>query len=202
MEIKNRIIRESENLFIKFGIRCISMDDICQKLGISKKTLYQVVADKEDLVKKVIQHHIAEERTAFKRITDNSENAMDEMFKITQYVLQLLKKMNPATKLDLEKHYREQYLMFKKNQFDFIYNTIKNNLEKGIKDGIYRNDLDTDIIAKLYMTKALIMIDDELFPDEKYDKTKVFVEHMIYHLKGVISDKGKELFNQYIRTIQ
>ena len=122
MELRKRIVQESENLFIKFGIKCISMDDICQKLGISKKTLYQVVTDKEELVQKVIMHHIDEERTAFEKITHSSENAMDEMFKITQHVLQQLKRMNPATIMDLEKHYREQFNIFKKNQFDFRWN--------------------------------------------------------------------------------
>ena len=87
-------------------------------------------------------------------------------------------------------------------QFDFIYNTMKKNLEKGIKDGIYRDDLNTDIIAKLYMTKAMSMINVELFPDDQYDKTTVFVEHMIYHLRGIISEKGNEFFNKYIQTIQ
>ncbi len=202
MELRKRIVQESENLFIKFGIKCISMDDICQKLGISKKTLYQVVTDKEELVQKVIMHHIDEERTAFEKITHSSENAMDEMFKITQHVLQQLKRMNPATIMDLEKHYREQFNIFKKNQFDFIYSTLKHNLEKGIQDGIYRDDLDTDIISKLYMTKAMSMINEDLFPDESYDKTKIFVEHMIYHLRGIVSEKGKEFFNQYIQTIQ
>ncbi len=202
MELRKRIVQESENLFIKFGIKCISMDDICQKLGISKKTLYQVVTDKEELVQKVIMHHIDEERAAFEKITHSSENAMDEMFKITQHVLQQLKRMNPATIMDLEKHYREQFNIFKKNQFDFIYSTLKHNLEKGIQDGIYRDDLDTDIISKLYMTKAMSMINEDLFPDESYDKTKIFVEHMIYHLRGIVSEKGKEFFNQYIQTIQ
>ena len=71
-----------------------------------------------------------------------------------------------------------------------------------ILDGIYRDDLDTDIISKLYMTKAMSMINEDLFPDESYDKTKIFVEHMIYHLRGIVSEKGKEFFNQYIQTIQ
>ncbi len=202
MDIRKRIIKESENLFIKFGIKCISMDDICQKIGISKKTLYQVVSDKEELVREVMVHHLEEEKSVFNSITHDSENAIDEMLKITQHVLTLLKRMNPATSLDLEKHYRELFINMKAAQFDFIYNTMKKNLEKGIKDGIYRDDLNTDIIAKLYMTKAMSMINVELFPDDQYDKTTVFVEHMIYHLRGIISEKGNEFFNKYIQTIQ
>jgi hypothetical protein len=124
------------------------------------------------------------------------------MFRITEHVLQSLKKMNPTTKIDLEKHYREEWIKLKNNQFQFIYSTIKQNLEKGIKDGIYRNDLNTDVIAKLYMTKAMSMINEELFPIEEYDKTLVFIEHIKYHLRGIISEKGRELFNQYIQTIQ
>ena len=202
MDVKKRIVLEAESLFLKFGIRCVSMDDICQKLSISKKTLYQSIKDKEELIKKVLAHHALREKAAFEKIAASSENAIDEMFQITKHVLQLLQNMNPTTKIDLQRLYREQYDKMMNERFDFIYSNIKNNLEKGINDGIYRDDLNTDIIAKLYMVKSMSVLDENLFPKEDYDTKKVFIELVICHLKGIISEKGKVLFNQHIQSIQ
>lgn len=202
MDVKKRIVLEAENLFLKFGIRCVSMDDICHKLCISKKTLYQTIKDKEELIKKVLAHHALNEQNAFEKIAATSENAIDEMFQITKHVLQLLQKMNPATKIDLQRLYRVQYDKMMNERFDFIYLNIKNNLEKGIRDGIYRDDFNTDIIAKLYMVKSMSILDENLFPKTDYDTKKVFIELIIYHLKGIISEKGTVLFNQHIQSIQ
>lgn len=202
MDLKNKVIAESECLFIKYGIKSISMDDISNRLGISKKTLYQVVTDKEDLVKKAIQFHLDQEKKELNDITKSSFDAIDEMFKVTQHVLNFFRKFNPVTQFDLEKYYKDYYQKMKKIHFDFIYSVIKNNLVRGINDGFYREDLDSDIISRLYIIKAMAILDDEVFPESTYEKASIFKEHMIYHLKGIISEKGHTLFNQHIQTLK
>ncbi|HMG14437.1 MAG TPA: TetR/AcrR family transcriptional regulator [Saprospiraceae bacterium] len=202
MDLKNKVIAESECLFIKYGIKSISMDDISSRLGISKKTLYQVVNDKEELVKKAIKHHMDQEREDLQLISSNSFDAIDEMVKVTQHVLEFFKRLNPITQFDLEKYYRDYYVKMKKQHFEFIYAVIKFNLEKGIKENIYRNDIDTDIISRLYIIKAMAILDDEIFPEAMYEKASIFKEHMIYHLKGIISEKGLSLFNQHIQSLK
>ena len=202
MELENKVIAESECLFIKYGIKSISMDDISNRLGISKKTLYQVVSDKEDLVKKTIQYHLDQEIKVINEITANSTDAIDEMFKVTKHVLTFFRMFNPVTQFDLEKYYREYYHKMKRLHFDFIYSVIKTNLERGMEDKIYREDLDTNIISRLYILKAMGIMDDEVFPETTYEKASIFKEHMIYHLKGVISEKGHKLFNHHIQTLK
>lgn len=202
MELKQRIIKESRCLFSRFGIKCISMDDISQKLGISKKTLYQEVTDKNELVNEVVADILNSERVELEEMFKSSEGAIDEMIKITQHVIQLLSSINPATLLDLQRHHPALYDKIKKYQYDFIYKVIRNNLEKGMTEGIYRDDLNADVVAKLYLTKAMTIADETVFPTDKYNKTTIFVEHVIYHLKGVISEKGTKFLNQYIQTIQ
>lgn len=202
MELKSRIIEEAKNLFMKFGIKCISMDDISQKLGISKKTLYQEVSDKNALVKEVFDNILSCEREDFSQIFNSSDDAIEEMFKLNQYVIQMVGKLNPSTLLDLEKYYNSMYQELKSYQFDFIYKVIKNNLDKGIRDGLYRDDMNTDLVAKLYLIKSMSLMREEMFPVAVYSKTTIFVEHVIYHLRGIISEKGKEILNKYIQTIQ
>lgn len=202
MDLKNKVIAESSCLFIKFGIKSISMDDISNRLGISKKTLYQVVNDKEELVKKAMEQHMNLEIQELKEISINSFDAIDEMVKVTHHVLDFFKRLNPVTQYDLEKYYRDYYLKMKKHHFEFIYAVIKTNLEKGIKQKIYRSDIDTDIISRLYIIKAMAILDDEIFPEALYEKAAIFKEHMIYHLRGIISENGLSLFNQHIQTLK
>lgn len=202
MDLKNKVIAESSCLFIKFGIKSISMDDISNRLGISKKTLYQVVNDKEELVKKAMEQHMNLEIQELKEISINSFDAIDEMVKVTHHVLDFFKRLNPVTQYDLEKYYRDYYLKMKKHHFEFIYAVIKTNLEKGIKQKIYRIDIDTDIISRLYIIKAMAILDDEIFPEALYEKAAIFKEHMIYHLRGIISENGLSLFNQHIQTLK
>ncbi len=202
MNLENKVIAESGGLFIKYGIKSISMDDISSRLGISKKTLYQVVNDKEELVKKAMKQHMDNEMQALKDISKNSYDAIDEMVKVTHHVLDFFKRLNPLTQFDLEKYYRDYYIKMKRHHFDFIYSIIKANLEKGIQQNIYRKDLDSDIISRLYIIKAMAILDDEIFPEALYEKASIFKEHMIYHLKGIISEKGLSLFNQHIQTLK
>lgn len=202
MDLKNKVIAESGCLFIKFGIKSISMDDISNRLGISKKTLYQVVNDKEELVKKAMEQHMNLEIQELKEISINSFDAIDEMVKVTHHVLDFFKRLNPVTQYDLEKYYRDYYIKMKKHHFEFIYAVIKTNLEKGIKQKIYRTDIDTDIISRLYIIKAMAILDDEIFPEALYEKAAIFKEHMIYHLRGIISENGLSLFNQHIQTLK
>jgi hypothetical protein len=124
------------------------------------------------------------------------------MVKVTHHVLDFFKKLNPITQFDLEKYYRDYYIKMKKHHFEFIYAVIKANLEKGIRENIYRKDIDTGIISRLYIIKAMAILDDEIFPEALYEKASIFKEHMIYHLRGIISENGHSLFNQHIQTLK
>ena len=106
MELREKILLKVTELFMRYGVKSISMDDISSQLGISKKTLYQFVDNKKDLIQKVFERHIEEEMAAMKIIVNESENAVEEIVRIAQYVTQLLREMSPKTLYDLQKYYR------------------------------------------------------------------------------------------------
>ena len=193
------ILEKVHELFMKYGLKSVSMDDISRKLGISKKTLYQCVENKRDLIKEVFQKHIEEEEAAISEIVAKSKDAVDEMIEIARFVTALLREISPTTLYDMQKYYGDIWGMMEALHQDHIYSVIKTNLDRGISEGLYRKDLNTDIIAKLYVGKTLLIVDEDVFPLKDYNKEKLYVEYVHYHLHGIALPKGLKLFEKYTK---
>jgi TetR/AcrR family transcriptional regulator, cholesterol catabolism regulator len=187
-----------EQLFLRYGIKSVTMDDISRQLGMSKKTLYQFVDNKADLIKKVMQQHIDTEQEAMNQVRQQSNDAIDEMLGMGRYVTQMLREMSPSTVYDLHKHYRDTWEMVESFHQEHIYKCIKTNLENGVKEGLYRSDFDADIIAKLYVTKAMLLVNEDVFPLKNYNKEKLFKTLLVYHIHGVASAKGLKKLERYL----
>ncbi|MCB9285260.1 MAG: TetR/AcrR family transcriptional regulator [Lewinellaceae bacterium] len=196
METIEKILSRSESLFLRFGIRSITMDDIARELGISKKTLYQFVDNKADLIHKVLLQFIEDEQRTIREINQQSSNAIEEMLNIGRYITQVLRKLTPTTLFDLQKYYPESWQMIHKLNQDYIFSIIRNNLERGIQQGFYRPNLHVDIISRLYVGKTNYLIDEEVFPLREYDRGELYREFILYHMHGILSEKGRE----WIRT--
>ncbi|MBK7409291.1 MAG: TetR/AcrR family transcriptional regulator [Saprospirales bacterium] len=196
METIDKILVKSEALFLRYGIRSITMDDIARELGISKKTLYHFVDNKADLIHKVLLQFIEEERRVILEITQSSGNAIEEMLRIGRYITQVLRKLTPTTLFDLQKYYPDSWQMIRALNQEHIYGVIKNNLEQGIEQELYRHNLNTDIIARLYVGKSHYLVDEEFFPLRNYERGQLYLEFILYHMHGILSDKGRE----WIRT--
>ncbi len=187
-----------EQLFMRYGIKSVTMDDIARHLGISKKTLYQCVDNKADLIHKVMEQHIETELETMAQIRSASKDSIDEMLGISKHVTQMLREMSPTTVYDMRKYYRKTWDMVEGFQQKHIYDFIKTNLEKGVKEGLYRKDFDPDIIAKFYVAKTLFVVDEEMFPLRNYNKEKLFNAFSEYHIHGVASVKGLKKLEQYL----
>ena len=146
METGTRILDKSQELFLRYGIKSITMDDIARELGISKKTLYQYVDNKADLIQQIVVRFIQEEKERIGEICRQSTDAIEEMFNIASHVTQHLRSMAPSTMYDLQKYYREAWKMIEALNQQHIYNIIRENIEKGIRQGIYRKDINPDIM--------------------------------------------------------
>lgn len=201
MQLNNRILTKAENLFFKYGVKSISMDDLARHLGISKKTLYQSVENKKDLVLQVFQNHANEELEAVIRIRREAQDAIDEMIGVAKYVIPTLRKISPMLIYDMQKYYNEVWQMMEEYNNQEIYKAIKENIERGIREGVYREEFHPDIIAKLYVGKTMVLIDEELFPLQKYNKENLFKEHMQYHIRGIATSKGLKLLEKHFKKL-
>ena len=182
---------------MRYGIKSITMDDVAREMGISKKTLYQHVKNKTDLIERIIHQHIHEEKECLNEMPAKAHDAIEQVLMIAQYVVKVLRSMRPTTMFDLKKYYRSCWNMMEEFQQEYMYEMIRSNIEQGVKEGLYRDNMDADIIAKLYVGKTNLLTDEKLFPMREYDRDRLFSEYIQYHLRGIVSDKGMKQLKTY-----
>ncbi|MFT5166063.1 MAG: AcrR family transcriptional regulator [Saprospiraceae bacterium] len=197
MESKAKILQGATGLFLKYGVKSVTMDDISRELGISKKTLYQHVENKADLIEQTVQLYIDDEKKMIASIRGEAENAIHEMVILAKYITQMFREMPSGLTYDLQKYHRKSWDLMESYNQTHIYGVIKDNIERGIEQGVYRNDLNPDIIAKLYVGKTSIIVDEDVFPLRDYNKENLFKEYIKYHLHGIASAKGLKLLEKH-----
>ena len=185
MEVKDRIIVKATDLFMRYGIRSITMDEIASQLGISKKTIYQFFTDKDDMVEAVVDLEVKENEMKCIRCQGIAENAVHENFLIIEMSQELLKGMNPLIMYDLEKHHVKAFKKFRDYKYQFMYDMIRENLERGIQEDIYRPELDQDIIAKQRIETVFLIFNQDIFPNSRYKISEVQLELTLFFLHGI-----------------
>ena len=189
-------------LYMKYGIKSITMDDVARELGISKKTLYQFVTDKDDLVGKFIDNEIELRLEEVCKCFKIGFNAIEELFEISIFMNKLMRNQNPATEHDLQKYYPNHYQKTLQSRREGMYSYILLNLRKGKKEGLYREDLDADVIAKLYLSRSENIQFNELFTKEEFASLKLFIELLTYHVRGIATEKGIIILEQKIKDLE
>lgn len=187
---------------MKYGIKSITMDDVARELGISKKTLYQYVTDKTDLVKKVVELEIEDKAEGFSKMNCPGLNAIEEIFEVHKMVRQMLKDYNPSTEYDLRKYYPDLYNQVVKVRRERIYNNTVANLEKGKAEGLYRQELNNEIIAKLQLSRIETAFDDKVFTQEELLSPKLFLEMFVYHIRGIANEKGLQVLEKKMKELE
>jgi len=185
-----QIIDESAKVFMRLGIRSVNMDDIAQHLRISKKTLYQFVKDKNELVSRVVGHICSHHNTRITEICERSYNAIDESFEISTFVASQVGEMHPSIHFDLQKYHPEAWALLQSTEREDIYECVTANMRKGVEEGLYRDDLNIDVVARIYISRFDVAFDGELFPKVKYRFDEVIWEMFRYHIRGIASDMG------------
>lgn len=184
------ILDQALKLFMRHGIRSMTMDDVATNLHISKKTLYQYFTDKNDLVERAVARMSGHHTACIDTICEQGLNAIDEQHEIATYLAGLLSQVHPSIHYDLEKYHPRAWLEFHEGKRAHIYGCISRNMQKGIAEGLYRDDLNVDVVAKLYMARFDVLFDGEIFPMDKYSFADITWESFRYHVRGIASDKG------------
>jgi TetR/AcrR family transcriptional regulator, cholesterol catabolism regulator len=197
MEPKERILYKAHELYNKFGVRSVSMDDIATSLGISKKTVYQCYADKEELVRAVFDIILNDNQSRCTRDHRESENALHEIFLALDMMQEMFAKMNPVVLFDLQKYHPEIYQKFHQHKNGFLYQLIKSNLENGIKEELYRPDLDVEVVARFRIESIFIPFNSEAFPNNRTHLVQIEQELADLFLYGIVTAKGLKLFQKY-----
>lgn len=195
--IEDRIVAKALDLYLKYGIKSVTMGDLSRELGISKKTLYLYFENKEDLVKKVVDYQHDAEYTKIRKIRKASKNAVEELFRISRLNADLLRRMSPSTMYDLKKYYNEIWQERQSYKWNILYDSISKNLKWGIEEGLYRDDLNINITV-VHITYIMgTLVDERLVNTFGYSRLEIFEETFNYHIHGIASTKGLEIWKKY-----
>ena len=198
MKKKEKIINGALELFIRNGVKSMNMDEVATNLGISKKTLYVYFNNKQDLVQNCFQKHYDLVSEMINTSAAQFENAIDELFAIDDSCSLVMKQTNPYLLGELKRYYPNTWALIEQLKQKVLFDILKNNLNKGIEQEIYRNEIDVNIIAKLMISRIDALINDELFPLTQYDFRTLLRENRIYHIRGIATYKGVNYLEQKI----
>lgn len=201
-EKEKHIIEEAGKVFMRLGIRSVNMDDVAHHLRISKKTLYQFVKDKNDLVKRIVLMNCRHHKDSINAICEKGLNAIDEQFEIAGFIATQLGQMHPSVHFDLQKYHAEAWDLLERTEKADIYDCVSRNMQKGIKEGLYRKDLNIPVVAKIYIARFDAVFDNELFPENEISFKEVTWEMFRYHIRGIASDKGLEYLVKKVKKEQ
>ena len=190
------ILEKVSVLYRKYGIKSVTMDDVAHELGISKKTLYQFVEDKTELVEKVVEHTLQCNFSAMKAKKGTGDNAIEELIEVSQRVNALMKDHSQSYEYDLKKYYSGIYRNLMSARRKLMSESMLVNIRQGKKEGIYRRELNEEIIAKLHLLRVENLQSSEIFKEEEMRSVKFFRELFVYHINGLATQKGREVLRK------
>jgi AcrR family transcriptional regulator len=197
MEPRERILVKAHELFNRYGTRSVSMDDIAAQAGMSKKTLYQHYADKEELVSEVFTAVMEENKTNCLSCREAAENALHEIFLAFDRLQDMFSNMHPAVLYDMEKYHPGTFAKFRAFQGGFMYNMIRTNLERGISEGLYRENIDVDLLTRYRIHSIMVAFNPEVFPPNRHTLVNIEFQLLEHFLYGISTAKGVKLIEKY-----
>ncbi|MCF6366681.1 MAG: TetR/AcrR family transcriptional regulator [Bacteroidales bacterium] len=200
-DIKQKIIETATSLYKKFGIKSVTMDDVARECMISKKTLYKYVNDKIDLLTEAFRYEFGIQSKRFEAITKKKLNAVEEVLEIHKNLINMLKTHNPSVEYDMHKYYPVVDKELKEKKSFSVYQMMLKNLKKGIKEGLYYNDIDIELIAKQRVILQVQKIENSIVSFKEFTKPHAMKQMFIYHLRAICSPKGIKLLNQKIKEL-
>jgi AcrR family transcriptional regulator len=196
MEIRDRIIEGAAVLFKTFGIKSMTMDSLASHLGMSKRTIYEVFSDKDDLLVGVLKWMAERQRELVNRILNESENSVVAIFRLLEINSEHFQDMSPAFQADLKK-YHYQVLLKKAEEYDMPdYTTNIQVIIRGINEKLFRQDINPDLANRCLYSLGRSTMDNDLYPFEKFARREVLKNVFINYLRGISTAKGLELINR------
>lgn len=192
-----RIKQKAGDLFMQYGLRSVSMDDIANGLGISKKTIYQFFADKDELVDAFITEKINHNQACCELDKDAAENAVHEIFLAIDMMMEIMSSMNPALLFEMQKYHPAAFEKFYKHKNDYLYTVIRNNIIRGIKEELFRPDINVDVIARFRVESMMLPFQPDFHTKTKFVLFEIEEELLMHYLFGLVSEKGYQLTLHY-----
>ena len=199
-EKRLEILERSSLVFMKYGIKSITMDDLARELGISKKTIYKYFKDKDDLVRSIIEMKVSMDAALCTNCQQNSVNAIDDLINVSKLVVEHFSNVNPTVFYDLKKYHNDAWEIMEKHKWDFVLSMIRANIERGIHENIYRDDLNAEIMSRLYVSSTDAIMNGDIFPWPEFKFQEVFAELIRFQINGMANENGKTYLLQNFKN--
>lgn len=195
MSVQERILEGAAALFKTYGIRAVTMDQLASHLGISKRTIYEVFSDKDEILQGVFRLMVERQKELTEKISQESQNAIAAIFRIIEISNIHLQEMNPAFQADIRRFHHENYMKFGKNcdMPDFRYDTSL--ITRGMDEKLFREEIEPDIVARCLYSMAKLTLDAELYPYDLFHRKDVMKNVLINYLRGIATPEGHTLIN-------
>tara|TARA_Y100000816_G_scaffold81624_1_gene55867 strand:- start:1134 stop:1733 length:600 start_codon:yes stop_codon:yes gene_type:complete len=197
--MKELILNKATDLFLNFGFKSVTMDQIANEIGISKKTIYNFFENKKHLVNVVTNGMFASITSGIKQIKKESLDPISELFDIKLFLIKILKGERTTPLYQLRKFYPETHKEITQKQFDFMTKSAIESLKSGVKLGLFRKDINIDLISRLYFNGMIGIKDQDIFPAEKYEPTFLMLKYIEYHLRAIVTEKGLKKLNSFLK---
>ena len=201
-DLKERIKAAAHDLVMQYSIRSVSMDDIASSIGMSKKTLYLYYKDKDELIEAVVQEVLNHTQQACNADRAKAENAVHEVMLSMDMLTELLRTMNPSILFDMQKYHPEAFQRFLKHKNEFVYNIMRQNLERGIKEELYRPGINVDVLSRFRVDSMFIPFTPEFQRHLKYSLLEIEQQIITNFLYGLVTIKGYRLVEKYLQQRQ
>lgn len=196
--MKMKILEQASSLFLEYGFKSVTMDDLSERLGVSKKTIYEHFDTKTQLVKETTDYIFEHISCIIDELCDQNLDPIAETLAIKDQVMKHLKNEKSSPQFQLQKYYPSISQSLKQKQWDKMYECYRNNLKRGIEQGFYRNDIDIECVFRFYYNGMNLVKDQKVFPHQQFSSALVRDQYLIYHLRGIATAKGLKRLEELI----
>lgn len=194
----NKILSAADELFRNRGIVSVTMEDIAHKMGTSKKTIYQTYKSKDEIIATLAKKFFQEQKEKYADMK-NASSAIEELLLLLKHYQDLFETLQPRLIHEIQKYYPDIWTMILKHKNDNLLERVKQNLVRGIKEKLYRDDIDVDFIAKLRATEIELAFNNYIFPNSHFPITKKAEQLLKLYFFGIVTS---ETHKYYVRKFQ
>jgi AcrR family transcriptional regulator len=200
VEVKENIIVTAEELFLRYGFKRVTMDDIAREMAISKKTIYQYFKDKNEIVCSVTEQYLQKENAAIEALEAEAENVIEYLVKLSKQLRKHVAVVHPAAMDDLKKYFPQGWKIFIRYKREYFLTSMIKLLKKGMEEGYFRKEMNPEVLAIMRMEQIPLSFDQQIFPRDRFEFAEVQMELLRHFMAGILTEKGKELLRNYSKS--
>lgn len=190
-----KILSTCAEMFLTLGFKSVTMDDIAQRLGVSKKTLYTHFPNKEALIRVCVFYFFDYVTGEIRKITIKAATPIEELYEIKLFMMQLIKNEKISPQFQLKKYYPEIFDELQEKQMTFMVARMSKSLEKGVALGLFRKNVNIPFVSRLYFNGMMGIKDQRLFTSELFQHGQLMADYLEYHLRAICTKEGIAIYN-------